>query len=88
VNSDFFLLEFENRDGQDFATLGEQTSDSGAIAFNSKYHFDPYTTISATHPGVQSRWAGLYTVTPDWNAIMDQVDESPGLILGLGFSGS
>jgi sarcosine oxidase subunit beta len=30
----------------------------------------------------------LYTVTPDWNAIMDQVDELPGLVLGLGFSDS
>ena len=38
--------------------------------------------------GLQGGWAGLYTVTPDWHAIIDQVDELPGLILGLGFSGS
>ena len=38
--------------------------------------------------GVQGGWAGLYTVTPDWHAIIDQVDEVPGLVLGLGFSGS
>ena len=38
--------------------------------------------------GIQGGWAGLYTVTPDWNAIIDQVDELPGLVLGLGFSGS
>ncbi|MEE8355773.1 MAG: FAD-binding oxidoreductase [Anaerolineales bacterium] len=38
--------------------------------------------------GIQGGWAGLYTVTPDWNAIIDQVDGLPGLVLGLGFSGS
>jgi len=38
--------------------------------------------------GVQGGWAGLYTITPDWNAIIDQVDGLPGLVLGLGFSGS
>lgn len=38
--------------------------------------------------GLQGGWAGLYTVTPDWHAIIDQVDELPGLVLGLGFSGS
>jgi sarcosine oxidase subunit beta len=38
--------------------------------------------------GIQGGWAGLYTVTPDWSAIIDQVDELPGLVLGLGFSGS
>jgi sarcosine oxidase subunit beta len=37
---------------------------------------------------LQGGWAGLYTVTPDWHAIIDQVDELPGLVLGLGFSGS
>lgn len=37
---------------------------------------------------IQGGWAGLYTVTPDWSAIIDQVDELPGLVLGLGFSGS
>lgn len=38
--------------------------------------------------GIQGGWSGLYTVTPDWNSIIDQVDELPGLVLGLGFSGS
>lgn len=38
--------------------------------------------------GVQGGWAGLYTVTPDWNAIIDRVEDLPGLVIGLGFSGS
>ncbi len=38
--------------------------------------------------GLQGGWAGLYTVTPDWHAIIDKVGELPGLVLGLGFSGS
>jgi sarcosine oxidase subunit beta len=37
---------------------------------------------------VQGGWAGLYTVTPDWNPVIDLVEEIPGLVLGLGFSGS
>jgi sarcosine oxidase subunit beta len=37
---------------------------------------------------VQGGWAGLYTVTPDWNPVIDRFDEIPGLVLGLGFSGS
>jgi sarcosine oxidase, subunit beta len=36
----------------------------------------------------QSGWAGMYTVTPDWRPIIDKVDAVPGLIVGLGFSGS
>ena len=35
-----------------------------------------------------SGWAGLYTVTPDWRPIIDKVDQIPGFIVGLGFSGS
>ena len=33
-------------------------------------------------------WAGLYTVTPDWNPIIDRIEALPGLVVGLGFSGS
>lgn len=36
----------------------------------------------------QSGWAGMYTVTPDWRPIIDQVEQLPGLVIGLGFSGS
>jgi sarcosine oxidase subunit beta len=38
--------------------------------------------------GLARGWAGLYTVTPDWNPIIDRLEAVPGLILGLGFSGS
>jgi glycine/D-amino acid oxidase-like deaminating enzyme len=37
---------------------------------------------------VQGGWAGLYTVTPDWNPIIAQAEALPGLVIGLGFSGS
>jgi glycine/D-amino acid oxidase-like deaminating enzyme len=43
---------------------------------------------SLAQGGVQGGWAGLYTVTPDWNAVIDHVEEIPGLLLALGFSGS
>lgn len=36
----------------------------------------------------QNGWAGMYTVTPDWRPIIDRVDDVPGLVVGLGFSGS
>jgi sarcosine oxidase subunit beta len=35
-----------------------------------------------------SGWAGIYTVTPDWRPIIDKIDQIPGLVVGLGFSGS
>jgi sarcosine oxidase subunit beta len=38
--------------------------------------------------GVQGGWAGLYTVTPDWHAIIDRLEQVPGFLIGLGFSGS
>jgi sarcosine oxidase subunit beta len=36
----------------------------------------------------QSGWAGMYTVTPDWRPIIDKIEQLPGLVVGLGFSGS
>jgi hypothetical protein len=60
MGSDYFLRDFDARDGQGLATLGEQTPDSGAISFRSTYHFDPYATISATYPGV----IGVVAVSP------------------------
>ena len=36
----------------------------------------------------KSGWAGMYTVTPDWKPIIDKIELVPGLIVGLGFSGS
>ena len=33
-------------------------------------------------------WAGLYTVTPDWRPVIDIIEQLPGLVVGLGFSGS
>jgi sarcosine oxidase subunit beta len=38
--------------------------------------------------GVQGGWAGLYSVTPDWHAVIDSIDHVPGFLIGLGFSGS
>lgn len=35
-----------------------------------------------------SGWAGIYTITPDWRPIIDKIDQIPGLVIGLGFSGS
>lgn len=38
--------------------------------------------------GVQGGWAGLYTVTPDWHAVIDRLEEVPGFVIATGFSGS
>ena len=38
--------------------------------------------------GYKNGWAGLYTVTPDWRPVIDKIDGLPGLVVGLGFSGS
>ncbi len=32
-------------------------------------------------------WSGLFTVTPDWHAVMDQIDGIEGLYCAVGFSG-
>jgi sarcosine oxidase subunit beta len=37
---------------------------------------------------VQGGWAGLYTVTPDWQPVIDHLEAVPGFVFGLGFSGS
>ncbi len=37
---------------------------------------------------VHSGWAGMYTVTPDWRPIIEEIEAISGLIVGLGFSGS
>jgi sarcosine oxidase subunit beta len=37
---------------------------------------------------VQGGWSGLYSVTPDWHMIVDHVEDVPGFVIGLGFSGS
>jgi sarcosine oxidase subunit beta len=37
--------------------------------------------------GVASSWTGVYDVTPDWNPVLGQLPELPGLVVGYGFSG-
>jgi sarcosine oxidase subunit beta len=37
--------------------------------------------------GLASSWTGVYDVTPDWNPVLGQVPEVPGLVVGFGFSG-
>jgi sarcosine oxidase subunit beta len=37
--------------------------------------------------GVAHRWAGLYEVTPDHNALLGQAEEAAGLYYACGFSG-
>ena len=35
----------------------------------------------------QGGWSGLFTTTPDWHQILDQVDGIDGLYCAVGFSG-
>ena len=32
-------------------------------------------------------WSGLFTVTPDWHAVLDKIDGIEGLYCAVGFSG-
>ena len=37
--------------------------------------------------GVIGGWAGIFTVTPDWNPIIDTLPDMPNVVIGAGFSG-
>ena len=37
--------------------------------------------------GIMGGWAGIFTVTPDWNPIIDKLPGCEGVIIGAGFSG-
>ena len=37
--------------------------------------------------GVMGGWSGLFTVTPDWNPIIDKLPDNHDIIIGAGFSG-
>ena len=39
------------------------------------------------HAGVIGGWSGLFTVTPDWNPIIDTMPDHPNIVVGAGFSG-
>lgn len=54
------------------AELGEQVAD----------RFPSYAEA-----GLASAWTGVYDVTPDWNPVLGQVPDVPGLVVGFGFSG-
>lgn len=56
------------------------------------YVIDVGTQVADRFPsfetaGLASSWTGVYDVTPDWNPVLGQVDDVPGLIVGFGFSG-
>ena len=36
---------------------------------------------------LMANWAGLYTIKPDWNMLVDAVPELPGVYLAVGGSG-
>lgn len=37
--------------------------------------------------GLAASWTGVYDVTPDWNPVLGQLPDVPGLIVAYGFSG-
>jgi sarcosine oxidase subunit beta len=43
--------------------------------------------VGAESGTVQGGWAGLYTVTPDWNPVIDRIEDVPGFVVGFGGSG-
>lgn len=44
------LRPLQPDDGAKIAALGEQTPDTGAVAFHSQFHHDAYATLMALHP--------------------------------------
>jgi GNAT superfamily N-acetyltransferase len=47
----FTLRQMTPTDGTAIAELGEQTPDTGAVAFKSQFHVDPYACLLALRPG-------------------------------------
>lgn len=60
------LREINASDGQKIAALGEQTPDTGAIAFHNIWHHDPYASILALHPNAM----GVVAEASDFDGIV------------------
>ena len=53
---------------------------------------DAMTRVSDVIPAYETTtlaggWSGLFTVTPDWNPVIDHVPGIDNLVVGAGFSG-
>jgi GNAT superfamily N-acetyltransferase len=46
------LRPLDAQDGANIAALGEQTPDTGAVAFHNTFHSDPYASIRALYPNM------------------------------------
>src|SRR5687768_7744698 len=50
MESKINLRELQPTDGPDINLLHSQTPDTGAVAFHTQFHHDPYTTLTLLHP--------------------------------------
>ncbi len=62
----FTLRELTPDDGPALSDLGEQTPDTGAVAFHSVFHVDPYAALQAMRPGT----IGVVAETPDHQGLV------------------
>jgi GNAT superfamily N-acetyltransferase len=63
---DFSLRQVTPDDGAKIAALGEETPDTGAVAFHNVFHYDPYASIMALHHDA----TGVVVETPHHEGII------------------
>jgi GNAT superfamily N-acetyltransferase len=61
----FSLRRMVATDGPAVAALGEQTPDTGAVAFQSQFHYDPFACLLALRPGT----VGVVAEAPDGDGL-------------------
>ena len=66
MSSGVTLRPIDPDDGPKIATLGEQTPDTGAVAFRNEWHYDPYASIMALHQNA----IGVVAEAPDHDGIV------------------
>jgi GNAT superfamily N-acetyltransferase len=66
ATADIVVRSWEPSDGPAIQALGEQSPDTGAVAFFSHFEHDAYATLTALNPGVR----GVVAVAPDHAGIV------------------
>ena len=64
--NNFKLRSLTPADGPAIAALGEQSPETGAVAFHSEFHYDPYTALLALRPST----IGVAAEAPDHDGLV------------------
>jgi GNAT superfamily N-acetyltransferase len=65
MDTSFSLRDMVATDGPAIAALGEQTPDTGAVAFQSQFHYDPFACLLALRPST----VGVVAEAPDGDGL-------------------